>query len=194
MLARLRASTYIASTMLRRLATMIALLWAGSIESAHAQSQAQVQVRMRAYPSLLRRPVESRDRDAEIAKALAEQPPAKPLDAAVLTELGKLNAQAMTAAQAFDRDYATSSRLVGTAQGTAVASESWVSAQEAISALDAGRYDSVIALAGLDTIYVQLLDAGGDAAAVDGYRAPVLAMVDSQNDRLDSLRARLARP
>ncbi|CAN5319431.1 hypothetical protein BH10PSE13_BH10PSE13_13890 [soil metagenome] len=189
---------YIAD-MLRRLAALIALFWAGSIGSAHAQSSAGAgtnsqQVHSRGYPSLLRRPVESRNRDAETAKALAEQPVAKPLDAAVLAELSRLNAQAAAAAQGFERNFAASDRVVASAGGAPVASESWISAQEAISVLDAGRYDSVTALASLDSIYVAQLNAGGDASMVAGYRTPVLAMVDAQNDRLDSLRFRLARP
>lgn len=168
--------------------------------SAHAQTaaaagaQAGRPVHARGYPSLLRRPVESRNRDAEIARALAAQPVAKPLDAAVLAELGRLNAQAAAAAQGFERNFTASDRIVASAGGAPVASESWVSAHTAISALDASRYDSVTALASLDSIYVAQLNAGGDAAVVETYRTPVLAMVDAQNDRIDSLRFRLARP
>ncbi|MET0240927.1 MAG: hypothetical protein ABW184_13640 [Sphingobium sp.] len=172
--------------MIRRLAALIAILSFGSIESAHAQS--------RAYPSLSRREVESRDRDAEIAKAAAEQPVVKPLDATVTADLGKLGSQATTAGQAFDRDYPASARAVSAAGQAPVGSESWVVAQQAISALDAQRFDAVTALAGMDSIYIAQLNDGGDSATVATYRAPVLAMVDQQNDRLDSLRFRLSRP
>ncbi|MFT3966628.1 MAG: hypothetical protein QM690_12185 [Sphingobium sp.] len=171
--------------MLRRLATLAAILLFGSVEPVQAQ---------RAYPSLLRRPIESRDRDAEIAKAAAELPPARPLDAAVLGELTRLATQASAAGQAFDQDYAASDRAVQAARNAAPASEAWVVAQKAISALDARRFESVTALAGMDSIYVNQLDKGGDATTVEGYRAPVLAMVDRQNDRLDALRFRLAQP
>jgi len=198
-LAQWRSAAYIAR-MLRRLTALVALFWAGLLGSAHAQApsttgaQAGRPVHARGYPSLLRRPVESRNRDAEIARVIAEQPVAKPVDAAVLAELGRLSGQAAAAEQGFERDFAASDRIVSSAGGAPVASEAWVSAQEAISALDAGRYDSVTALASLDSIYVAQLNAGGDLAVVEGYRTPVLAMVDRQNDRLDSLRFRLARP
>ncbi|HEX7871443.1 MAG TPA: hypothetical protein VF475_00935 [Sphingobium sp.] len=171
--------------MIRRLAALIALLLFGSIESVQAQ---------RSYPTLARRPVESRDRDAEIVKAAVDRPAVPPLDTATVTELTRLGGQATTAGQGFDQDFAASDRLVAAAGNAAPASESWVVAQEAISALDARRFESVTALAGMDRIYVAQLDKGGDSAAVEGYRAPVAAMVDRQNDRLDSLRGRLAQP
>ncbi|MCE7795007.1 hypothetical protein LWE61_00395 [Sphingobium sufflavum] len=173
--------------MLRRLTALLALLWFGSVESAHAQQ--------RTYPSLSRRPVESRDRDAELAKAAEQVVAPRPLDAAVLAELGRLSTQATAGGSAFDRDVAQSDRAVAAAAGTAsVSSEAWILAQQALSALDASRFDSVSALAGMDSIYVEQLNGGRDVSAVEGYRAPVLAMVDRQNDRLDSLRFRLTRP
>jgi riboflavin biosynthesis pyrimidine reductase len=187
-LAPAHLAAYIAPIMLGRLTALFALLWFGSIESTQAQS--------RTYPSLLRRPVESRDRDAELAKAAAAHQAVAPkaLDPAVLAELGRLNMRAMVGGTAFDRSVSESDRAVAAARGTAVASESWVTAQEALSALDASRFDSVIALAGIDTIYVDQLNSGGDTSAVEGYRAPILAMVDRQNDRLDSLRSKLTLP
>lgn len=172
--------------MIRRLAALLALLWFGSIESAHAQQ--------RAYPSLSRRPVESRDRESEVVQAQAQLVTAKPLDAAVVSELARLRAQASAGGVVFDRELSASDRAVAAATSAPVASEAWVTAQEALSVLDAGRFDSVTALAGMDVLYVEQLNAGGDAAALQAYRAPVLSMVDGQNDRLDSLRGRLARP
>lgn len=172
--------------MLRPLAALIALLWVGSVESTHAQQ--------RGFPSLSRRPVESRDRDAEIAKAQATPVVVRPLDQAVAQELARLGTKAEAAGKAFDRDLPPSDRAVSAAQNAAPASESWVVAQKALSALDASRFDSVTALASMDSIYVQQLNDGGDATVVEGYRAPVAAMVDRQNDRLDSLRLRLRQP
>lgn len=179
------SGAYIAGVMLRRLATLAAILLFGPIDASQAQ---------RIYPSLAPRPIETRDRDAEIAKAALDQPPPAPLDASVASELARLNTQALAAAKAFDQDFAASDRTVNAARSSAATSEAWVMAQEAISALDARRYDSVTALASIDSIYVEQLNRGGDMTAVDGYRAPVAAMVDGQNDRLDSLRFRLAQP
>lgn len=187
-LAPAHGISYIARAMIRRLTTLLALLWFGSVESAQAQH--------RTYPSLSRRAVESRDRDAELIRSLAEQQqtPPKAVDPTILAELRRLETQADAGGTAFDKDLAGSDRAVGAAGSAAVASEAWVVAQQSVSALDASRFDSVSALAGLDSIYVEQLNGGGDVATVDGYRAPVLAMVDRQNDRLDMLRSRLAKP
>ena len=171
--------------MLRRLAALSALLLFGSVESVHAQ---------RAYPSLSRRAVESRDREAEITRAAIDRPAIKPLESSIRNELARLGAQAEAAGRAFDQDYGVSGQAVAVAGNAVPASESWVLAQEAISALDARRFDSVTALASIDMIYVDQLDKGGDAATVEGYRTPVATMVDGQNDRLDSLRFRLSQP
>lgn len=179
-------AAYIPVIMFSRLATLFAFLWFGSVESVHAQQ--------RGYPSLLRRPVESRDRDSELAKAAAELTAPRPLDAALVTELGRLSRQAKTGGAAFERDFAASDRAVAGAGGASVSSESWIVAQQALSVLDASRFDSISALAGMDNIYVEQINSGGDVVSVEGYRTPVLAMVDRQNDRLDSLRARLTRP
>jgi len=187
--ARVGQRSYIAAIMLRRIAALSALLLFGTAEPGLAQSRAQ-----RGYPSLAPRSIETRDRDAEIAKAALDQPMPKPLAPALTAELARLGTQASTAGQAFDQDYAASTRLVAAADGTAPASEAWVAAQEAISALDARRFDSVTALASIDSIYVDQLNVGGDASTVEGYRTPVAVMVDGQNDRLDSLRFRLAQP
>jgi hypothetical protein len=171
--------------MLRRIAALAAFILFGSVEPAGAQ---------RSYPSLAPRKIETRDRDAEVARAALNQPAIKPLDSAITAELTRLRMQATAAGQAFDKDFADSDRTVGAARDSAPASEAWVLAQEAISALDARRFDSVTALAGLDSIYVDQLNQGGDALTVEGFRAPVAAMVDGQNDRLDSLRFRLSQP
>jgi hypothetical protein len=172
--------------MIRRLAALTAVLLFGSIDSASAQP--------RSYPSLSRRAVEGRDRDAEIARTVAQAPVVKPLSDSVVNRLTRLGTQAATGGAAFDRSMPACDAAVAAAGRAAVASESWVVAQQAVSALDTDRFDSVAALAGMDSIYVEQLNDGGDAAAVESYRAPVLAMVDRQNDRLDALRVRLTSP
>jgi hypothetical protein len=89
---------------------------------------------------------------------------------------------------------------VSAAAGSAVSSEAWVAAQLAISNLESQRYDSVFALASLDTLYVSRLDAiaagevRGSAELIDRARSDALAIVDRQNDVLDGLRNRLATP
>jgi hypothetical protein len=81
-----------------------------------------------------------------------------------------------------------------------VSSERWVAAQLAISELEAARNDSVSALASLDTLYVERSNAvaegkaRGGAEQIDAARKAALAVVDSQNDRIDAIKGRLAQP
>jgi hypothetical protein len=62
------------------------------------------------------------------------------------------------------------------------------------------RNDAVSALASLDTLYVERENAladgkeRGDTQAIEAARTQALAVVDSQNDRLDALKGRLAQP
>jgi hypothetical protein len=182
--------------MIRRLATLLALLWLGPTDAALAQH--------RVYPSLAKRPVESRDRDAEIAaKAAANEAAAnKPVaeDSALAARVQDLAQRAAKASSAFDSGLAAGQRSVTAAKGAAVGSEAWVVAQKAISGLDADRYDSVSALAELDTLYTERWNAEDPARAladtrtIDASRQPILTMVDAQNDRLDSLKAMLNQP
>jgi hypothetical protein len=160
--------------------------------SAGAQAAEQ-----RSYPSLAKRPAESSDR-------LAEQPavptqPAAPDSALVQTVQG-LQALASTADSAFRMELGKARPTVSAAQGASAMSEPWVAAQMVISAADAARYESVTALASLDTLYVARRN-GEDAArieadmsTIDPVRAQVLSLVDSQNDTLDGLRKSLALP
>ncbi|MDI1295029.1 MAG: hypothetical protein PSY12_03970, partial [bacterium] len=73
-------------------------------------------------------------------------------------------------------------------------------AQVAISTLESARNDSVSALASLDTLYVERTNAIADGKErggldeADAARAAALAMVDSQNDRIDALKGRLVQP
>jgi hypothetical protein len=147
------------------------------------------------YPSLARRPIES----APVAQPAPPMPVVAP-DPALDAQVAKLSAQAQSGQSAFDARYAVADKLARAASGAAVSSEAWVAAQQAISALESARNESVSALASLDTLYVErnnLIADGkvqGGAEAVDAARAAALAMVDSQNDRIDGLKGRLAQP
>ncbi|MBB3981276.1 hypothetical protein GGR44_000923 [Sphingobium fontiphilum] len=147
------------------------------------------------YPSLAKRAVEG----APTASPSAPAVPA-PADSALAAELARLTAQAQSGRDAFDGRYAGAERLARAASGSVISSEAWVSAQQAVSALESARNDSVSALASLDVLYVDRLSAiaegraSGGAAEIDSARAAALAIVDSQNDRIDALKARLAQP
>jgi len=177
-----------ANAMLRRLTAFIALFAVGSAVDA--------QVDRGAFPSLAKRPVETRDRTLPppLPVTLA------PTDPALAGQVEQLARQASEADSAFQQQIAGSRNLVAAAQGATPASESWVAAQMAISVLDSVRYDSVAALAGLDTLHVERQNvddasrAKADFATIDPARIRVLALVDAQNDALDALRSGLSRP
>lgn len=148
------------------------------------------------YPSLAKRPIESGGTVAAKAptvEAVAEDP-------AVVKEVEGLVQRARAGAAAFDATVGGTQERVNVATGSAVSSERWVAAQLAISNLESQRYDSVFALASLDTLYVTRLnavaggEARGSAEVIDRARSDALAIVDRQNDVLDGLRDRLVTP
>ncbi|MGK2909070.1 MAG: hypothetical protein ACSLE1_04625 [Sphingobium sp.] len=171
----------------RPLLSSLALLLTGCAASVAEHS---------AYPSLARRPVETRDYETPVVA------PAAPTSATAVpdADLARYAAQAVSGAGAFDREYPAAERQARAAAGAAVSSDPWIAAQTAISGLEASRNDSVSALAALDTLYTERSNAIADGTisgtldAIDAARAQALATVDSQNDRLDALKAMLAQP
>ena len=147
------------------------------------------------YHSLAKRPIES----APVAQAA---PPPAPVaaDAQLTEQIARFTAQAETGRTGFDAAYAKAEKAARAASGSSVSSDAWVAAQVAISALETARNDSVSALASLDTLYVNRTSAiadgkeSGGLDALDSARTTALAIVDSQNDRIDALKAQLAQP
>jgi hypothetical protein len=181
--------SYIAHIMMRRLfAAFLALFALGSLAEPAAAKP---------YPSLAKRPSESRDRTTPPPQAVAAPVPADPKLTADVDTLAK---QAASGETAFRQQLDEGRKTVAAANGAAPTTEAWVNAQAAISALDTARYDSVAALAGLDSLYVERQAAtdaariGADIAAIDPVRVRALAMVDAQNDALDGLRGALRQP
>jgi len=178
-----------ASIMMRRLAAFLAALFA--LGSVHAEATERGP-----FPSLARRPAETRDRSVP-------EPPAvtpAPADEALVAQVDTFARQAMAADGAFRQALGESRSAVAAAAGAAPSSEAWVAAQQSISRLDSARYDSVAALAGLDTLFVDRQDnddaarVSADLSAIDPARTKVLALVDAQNDALDTLRLSLRQP
>ena len=147
------------------------------------------------YPSLAKRAVEN----APVGEAPAAPAPVE-ADPALLAQVDRLAVQARAGSAAFDKAWPGADRATRAAAGAAVSSESWVTAQLAISALEAARNDSVSALASLDTLYVERSNAlaedkvKGGVEQIDAARKVALAIVDSQNDRIDAVKGRLAQP
>jgi len=155
----------------------------------------------RGYPSLARRPVESQGAgESEEAAAIGAvvAPPAE--DPALRERLAALSREADQGREKFDRLYGEVAGSIRVSASAPVASEQWVVAQQALGRLEQARYDSVYALASLDTLYVERMrevaegKAAGGVEEVGAARDRVLAEVDSQNDRVDRLRAALKQP
>ena len=168
---------------LRRLLPSLALFLSGCAET------------LTGYPSLAKRAVEN----APVAEPVAAPAPVE-ADPALQAQVDRLSAQAQSGSAAFDRAWPAADRATRSAAGAAVSSEAWVAAQLAISALEAARNDSVSALASLDTLYVERSNAVAEGKArggveqIDVARKAALEIVDSQNDRIDAVKARLAQP
>ena len=174
--------------MMRRVAAFLALFALGSVD-AHAEQ--------RTFPSLARRPAELRGPQSEPTPAAVQ--PAAP-DAALVQTVGDLQTRATTADAAFQTEIGKSRTSVSAANGAQPMSETWVVAQMSITAADSARYESVAALASLDTLNVERQNdvdgarVAADLATINPVRTRVLAMVDAQNDTLDSLRKTLTQP
>lgn len=175
--------------MIRRLAAFLALATLGAIDA---------QAATRAYPSLAKRPIESRDRLSEAPAPAAEA--TAPADTALARQVTTLQAEATAADRAFRTELDKGRGIVSAARGTEPMSEPWVAAQVTISLADAARYESVAALASLDTLHVERQNGtdgarvAADLATINPARARVLSLVDEQNDALDALRSRLKTP
>lgn len=147
------------------------------------------------YPSLAKRPIEN----VPMGETAAAPAPVE-ADPALLAEVSRLSGQAQGGSAAFDKAWPAADRAARAAAGAAVSSEAWVTAQLAVSTLEAARNDSVSALASLDTLYVERSNAVSEGKArggteqIDAARKVALAIVDSQNDRIDALKGRLAQP
>lgn len=154
----------------------------------------------RGFPSLARRPAETQGAGGgeEAAAEVLVAPPAE--DPALKDRIATLARQAEQGGAKFDHLYRQVAGSIRVSAGAAVSSEQWVTAQQSLGRLEQARYDSVYALASLDVLYIERMKdvadgkAGGGVEEVGVARDKALAMVDSQNDRVDKLRAALKRP
>jgi len=145
------------------------------------------------YPSLARRPAERISGTAPVAAA-TESPvptPAAPVDLSLQSKLARLSQQARTAHERFGTTRTRAARLVASARGTAMASESWSVASVALAELESRRSDAMVALADLDTLYVQTKVDGGDSSAIAAVRDQVTAWVADEDAVLADLRGQL---
>ena len=140
-------------------------------------------------PSLARRPIESRDLNSPPAEAA---PPA-PADAGLTAEIAKLIAQAEAGQQSFA---AALPRAQAAAAGAGPeGSESWIVAQQSLSALETARADTSAALARIDALLAERVQARSDAGLAElqaaAQQAGVLA--EAQQAAIDAMQQRLNR-
>ncbi|WP_156139522.1 hypothetical protein [Sphingomonas sp. 35-24ZXX] len=147
-------------------------------------------------PSLERRAVELRDRQAE---AKAPPPPIATItDPALARDLAAMLALADKAEADFAIARSAAQQDAGAARGKATGSEAWSVAQTSISALDAPRRDLAELLGDLEELYVARLakEAAGEVEPggsdqIDQARKHVLALVESQDQVIATLKTGL---
>tara|TARA_R110000782_G_scaffold167129_4_gene259144 strand:+ start:30259 stop:30852 length:594 start_codon:yes stop_codon:yes gene_type:complete len=158
----------------------------------------------RGYPSLAKRPIETGPADGaarapadRAADMLAGEQSPEP---ALLRQLADLAAQVGNGDALFERAYDETAGRIRVAASAPVSSEQWVAAHVLLGALEQARYQSAMAMASLDTLYAERLNAialgkaTGGIPQIEAQRTAALAIVDAQNDKVDALRAVLKEP
>ena len=142
------------------------------------------------YPSLARREIER-----VTASPSVPPPPVPPkaLSAELLGRAGALSADARRAHARFTDRRAQSSQAVAAASGAAVASEQWSLATAALAQLEASRSEAMVALAGLDRIYIDARYAGTDVSPLNPLLAEVKGMVAEEDAVIAALAGQIAR-
>lgn len=142
-----------------------------------------------APPSLAKRPVE----DRSMAEPVRQATPPAPADAALQAQIAGLVGKAQGGQTAFAALLPQASRAVSTAG--AQDSESWIAAQQLLSALEDARAPSTQALSELDSTIAVRLNGGAEAgiAELQAADTQVAALIQGQQRELDSLRSRLSR-
>jgi hypothetical protein len=141
-------------------------------------------------PSLLPRAAEAIDPRVPVVKPMN----ARPVDAALARRLAELVETARSGDGAFAEAASAAERL---AEGAgAPQSESWIAAQEALSAAVSAREPIARALGDIDAIGADRLHSQGglapaDLAAIRGAGAEVAAIDERQAARIDAIQRRL---
>jgi hypothetical protein len=142
------------------------------------------------YPSLQPRAAEAVDPRVPVERPLND----RPVTPALAAQLSSLIGQARSGDAAFEPTAAKAEQL--TAGAGAVQSESWIAAQEALSAAIAARGPTATAVGGIDTLAATLLQTNGgiapnDLSAIQAASAAVGAIDRRQAARIDAMKQRL---
>ena len=146
------------------------------------------------YPSLSYRAVER----SAMPAAAEPTPPVQlpPPTADLTTRIDGLVAAARDADKQFAAKRPAADRAVAAAARSSRTSDAWISAQVAVAALQSSRDSAVAALADLDSLYADArqaepVDESPSALAIDTARSQVQGLVNTQNDVITGLDARL---
>ena len=142
------------------------------------------------YPSLQPRAAEAIDPRLEPVRPMND----RPLTPALAAQLAQLIGEARAGDAAFEPAIAQAERLA--ADAGAPQSESWIAAEQALSAAIAARRATAVALADVDAVSATALQTQGgiapnDLKAIESAGAEVSTIARRQADRLDALQKRL---
>ena len=142
------------------------------------------------YPSLQPRAAEAIDPHVQPVRPINDRPVA----AALARQLAALVDQARSGETEFEPAAANAERLAAAAG--APQSESWIAAQEALTAAIAARRPTAMALADIDAIGATALQTQGgiapnDLKAIQSAASAVAAIARGQTDRIDAIKRRL---
>ena len=143
------------------------------------------------YPSLQPRAAEAVDPRVPVVRPLNE----RPVSATLAARLAALVEQAQSGDAAFDGAMTSAERLAAAAG--AAQSETWIAAQEALTAAIAARRPTATALGDIDEIAATSLQtnrgiAPNDLAAIQRAAAEVGTLDRRQAERVDAIQRRLA--
>jgi hypothetical protein len=140
-------------------------------------------------PSLAKRPIESRSLEEPVREALAPAPADAALRALIDEQVDRARKSQSEFAALLPRvqDAASSAGAQG--------SESWIAAQQLLSALEGSRAGTTGALGRLDELIAERVLAGQDAglAELQAAQREVAELADQQRGRFESLRERVNR-
>lgn len=138
------------------------------------------------YPSLAKRPIESRGDAEPEAPAPAQAKPDPALDAQVRGLVDRLAA----ADSDFAARAATVERAARAPGAQAVGSDSWVAAQSALADLEGGHGETLAVVTDLERLVTDRSVAGEPPyPALDDARAKAQAQLDAQTTRLRTIKA-----
>ena len=140
------------------------------------------------YPSLAQRESER----VSGTMAVPSAPYIAPAPATqTLTRMADIAAQARAAHAAFQAAEQATRARASAASGAAAGSERWSVAQVALADLQTHRSRSMIALADLDRIYIEIANQGESLDEIGAIRSEIEALVADEDRALDAMLAAL---